>query len=295
MSLKFAIISPLRHGKLTHQLMDAFTSKAIPVQQMIPGELGLQYFNSRSESFLYQKSVLEIPDIALVRGVGTLIPALIFYRLDWLWTLEREGVNLVNSRACLEIATNKLLTTQVLCQHHIPNPETIMCEEPELALRAFDTLGGDVVLKPLYGARGRGIVRLMDHRHAETVFRVLHEIPEIFYLQKFYDHGQEDYRLLVVGDQVLAAMKRKAKSWKTNVSRGAIPEWWIPPGDLQELAIKAAKAVQGEIIGVDLMLTHQGPMIIEVNAVPGYLGLQSVCPFNISEKIVEFLVARGKK
>ena len=90
-------------------------------------------------------------------------------------------------------------------------------------------------------------------------------------------------------------MKRKAKSWKTNIAKGAIPEFWNPPEHLKELAIKAAECVGGEIIGVDLMITKNGPMIIEVNSVPGYLGLQEVCPFNISEKIVDYVIERGKK
>jgi RimK family alpha-L-glutamate ligase len=293
--LKIAIIGPTESGKVSSHLKAAFRKKNIPFTQLIPSQNGITYSKANQQAFIWPKSQDEIPDLGLVRGIGSQIPSQIFYRLDWLWCIEREGVDLINSRSCLEIATNKMLTTQILTRKNLPNPDTIICESAELAIRAFDEFGGDVVIKPLYGARGRGVFRIVDRNHAEAIFRELEQIASIFYIQKFLPHNNEDFRLLILDGSVIASMKRKSRNWKTNIARGGTPEWYIAPEYMQELAIKAHEAVEGEFTGVDIMITPEGPTIVEVNAVPGYLGLQQVCPFNISEKLVDYLVERGKK
>jgi RimK family alpha-L-glutamate ligase len=194
----------------------------------------------------------------------------------------------------LEIATDKMLTTQILTQKKIPNPDTIMCESADLAIQAFYELGEDIVIKPLYGSRGRGVFRIQDPNHATLVFHQLEQINNVFYVQRYMEHNNVDFRLFVLGGQVIASMKRKSNNWKTNIARGAIPESYNPSGEMMELAIRSAEAVQGEIIGVDIMQTQDGLMVVEVNAVPGFIGLQEVTPFNISDKIIEYLITRGK-
>jgi RimK family alpha-L-glutamate ligase len=236
------------------------------------------------------------PEICLVRGVGTHIIPHVFYRLDFMSILEEVGVRLVNTRRCMELATNKMLTTTLLHKHHILSPESIIAETSSLAMEGFYELGRDVVLKPLYGARGKDIIRINFEKNAKFVFDQLESLQEIFYLQKYYEHKNEDYRLFVVDGKVIASMKRKSKSWKTNISTGGLAEKYTPSEEMIELAIKSTNIVNGEIAGVDLMETEKGLMVIEVNAVPGYQGIQSVNPtIDIPKIIGEYLIKEAKK
>lgn len=236
------------------------------------------------------------PDLCLVRGVGTHIISHIFYRLDYMSILEELGVRLINTRRCMELATNKMLTTVILHKNNILSPETAMCETAERALEAFYNLGQDVVLKPLYGARGKDIIRINNDIHAKFVFEQLEALEEIFYIQKYYEHGNSDYRLFVVNGEVIASMKRVSNNWKTNIATGAIAEKYHPSQEMIELATKSCEIVHGEIMGVDIMNTEKGLMVIEVNAVPGYEGLQKANPeINIPAIIGNYLIKEAKK
>ena len=235
-------------------------------------------------------------DICLVRGVGTYVINHVFYRLDFMSILEELGTRLINTRRCMELATNKMLTTVLLHKNNIKSPITAMCETSELAMKAFFDLDDDIVLKPLYGSRGRDIIRINSEQHARFVFEQLEKLQEVFYIQKFYEHDNSDYRLFVVGDEVIASMKRTSKNWKTNVATGGKAEKFKPTQEMVEMALKATELVQGEITGVDIMNTEDGLMVIEVNAVPGYEGIQSVNPqINIAAKIGDYLIREAKK
>ena len=236
------------------------------------------------------------PDLCLVRGVGTHIISHVFYRLDFMSILEELGVRLINSRRCMEISTNKMLTTLLLHKNGILSPETAMCETSEKAMNAFMNLGEDIILKPLYGARGKDIIRLNNNKHAKFVFEQLEALQEIFYIQKFYEHGNSDYRLFVVADQVIASMKRTSNTWKNNIATGGIAEKYNPSEEMKELAIRTCKIVGGNIMGVDIMETEKGLMVIEVNAVPGYQGIQEANPeINIPQIIGNYLIKEAKK
>jgi RimK family alpha-L-glutamate ligase len=290
---QYAIIGPTSNGKMTQLLFNSFKKRGIDVSHIIPSENG--FANSKIDRLDFiGKQVLKIPDIALVRGVGSKVPSKIFFRLDWMSMLEHMGIRLVNSRRCLEIATNKMLTTQALIKYNVMTPSTYMCENYDLAFQSFRDLGGDVVLKPLYGARGKGIIRLTNEYEAQYIFRKMEENDEIFYLQKYIEHNFEDIRILVVGGQAICGMKRKSNSWLTNLAQGGKAFSFKMPEEYQELGIKSAEAVGGEIVGVDLMDTKDGIMVIEVNAVPGFQGLQSVCEFDISDRIIDYVLSLRK-
>ena len=290
MKKKYAIIGPTLKGKISGRLERIFQERNLDIVKLVPRLESLHLSFPLTDQWLSDYSSNNIPDVALIRGVGSKIPAKIFYRLDWMRILENLGVRLVNSRECLEIATDKMLTTQVLASHKLSTPETIICETAANALPAFKKLGGDIVLKPLFGARGRGIMRISNQDDAETIFAEMDSEENVFYLQRYMEHNNEDFRLLVIGGDIIASMKRTGPNWKTNLAQGGKAHQFTPPESYRELAIKATEAVKGEIIGVDIMETSEGPMVIEVNAVPGYLGLQSVSSVNIGEKIVDYLV-----
>jgi len=162
-------------------------------------------------------------------------------------------------------------------------------------LKAFDELGGDVVVKPLFGSRGIGSTRVRDAEIASTIFRNITFYHGVIYLQEFVHHGFSDIRAFVVGDRVVAAMRRVASSWKTNYSQGARPEPITLEKAIEDLAVKSAKLIDCKIAGVDILESPRGPLVVEVNSQPGWRGLQSVAKVNIADEIVNFIVSEVKK
>lgn len=234
------------------------------------------------------------PRAALVRGFGAAQTQKIFFRLDLLRAIEEYNVKLINSRETLEVASDKFLTSLILEKKDIPTPKTIVCEDPGDAITAFEELGEDIVLKPLYGSRGVGITRINDRGFAENVIHALGQLNEIFYLQEFIEHYNRDIRILVLGDEAIAGMYRVSDNWKTNIHAGAKMEQIALTPELKELAIKAAKATKTEIAGVDIVESEKGYLVLEINSIPGFTALQKVTNVNLAEEIIKFFLNKVK-
>ena len=156
------------------------------------------------------------------------------------------------------------------------------------ALEGFEELGGDCVVKPLFGSKGIGITRLNDRAFAENVIYSLGRLNEVFYLQKFVEHNNRDIRILVLGDKVVTGMYRVGNSWKTNIFAGARAEALEISDELESLAIKAAQVTKTEIAGVDIIESNNGYFVLEVNSIPGFTALQKVSSINIAEEIISY-------
>jgi RimK family alpha-L-glutamate ligase len=174
-------------------------------------------------------------------------------------------------------------------------PRTAVTENDDEALKAFNELGGDDVVKPIFGSRGIGSTRVKDPEIASTIFRAITFYHGVIYLQEFVHHGFSDIRAFVVGNRVVAAMRRLANSWKTNYSQGARPEQIRLDRTMEEMAIKSAKLIECKIAGVDILESPRGPLIVEVNSQPGWRGLQSVTRVNIADETVAFILSELKK
>ena len=155
-------------------------------------------------------------------------------------------------------------------------------------------LGGDVVVKPLFGSRGVGATRISDPDVAARVFRTISFYHGVLYLQEFIPHGRADIRAFVIGDRVVAAMHRIAKTWKTNVSLGAKPVPLNLSEELKNLAVKAAEVIGCKVTGVDIVEGPEGPVVIELNSQPGWRGLQSVTKISIADEIISYILSELK-
>ena len=148
----------------------------------------------------------------------------VIYRMDVLARLEHAGVRVVNSPKAVECAVDKFLTTSRLADAGLPVPATVTCESSDAAMDAFDSLGGDVVVKPLFGSEGRGIVRVTDREIAFRTFRTLERIDATLYIQRFIDHGGVDTRILILDGKVIgecAAFRKttSAQTWRKPARR----------------------------------------------------------------------------
>ena len=240
-------------------------------------------------------SILEELDALIIRPIGRGSLEEIVFRMDMLSKLERLGLYIINPPESIEHCVDKYDILAILEDNGLPVPRTAATESVNEALKAFDELGGDVVVKPIFGSRGMGATRVVDSEIASTIFKAITFHHGVIYLQEFVPHGYSDIRAFVIGGRVEAAMRRVAESWKTNFSRGARPAPITLDPAFEELAVKSAKTVGCKIAGVDILESPEGPKICDVNSQPGWKGLQMVTKVNIAEAIVDFVLSDLKK
>ncbi|MDH5268223.1 MAG: RimK family alpha-L-glutamate ligase [Candidatus Bathyarchaeota archaeon] len=234
-------------------------------------------------------------DALIIRPIGRGSLEEIVFRMDILHRLQRLGLYVINSPEAIEHCVDKYAILTILEENDIPVPRTAVTENVGEALKAFVELGGDVIVKPIFGSRGMGSTRVTDLEVAATIFRALTFYHGVIYLQEFVPHGFSDIRAFVIGDSVVAAMKRVADTWKTNYSQGAKPVSIKLDKTLEEMAVKSASLIECKVAGVDILESSRGPFFVEVNSQPGWRGLQSVTRVNIADEIVDFILSELKK
>src|SRR3954467_8852256 len=164
---------------------------------------------------------LERCDGGVVRGIPRGSLEQIVFRVDALHALQAVGVRAVNAALAIEHTIDKFPAWALPAAAGGPTPRPVACERADDALEAFDALGADVIVKPLFGSMGFGMARVEDLDVAQRVFRALEIERAIYYLQETVPHAGTDVRALVVGDRVVAAMERVGDGWRANLSRGA--------------------------------------------------------------------------
>jgi RimK family alpha-L-glutamate ligase len=221
----------------------------------------------------------------------------IIYRVNALHWIEQRGVPVVNSANTIERSVDKFYTTSLLQDAGLPTPETVVCEEAAEAMSAVRTMR-DVVIKPIFGSMGHGLIRVSDPDLAFRVVRSLEQLRSVFYVQRVIDHAGCDIRVFVVGGRVLGAIERRAADgdWRTNVARGAAARSFKVPPAWEELALRAAAAIGADYAGVDLLPSRDGEVfVLEVNGIPGWQGLQQATGIDVAGAIVGHLEKRVQK
>jgi len=231
----------------------------------------------------------------IIRPIGRGSLEELVFRMDMLYKLERLGFYVLNPAEAIEHCVDKYDILAILEDIGVPVPRTAATESVSEALRAFEELGGDVVVKPIFGSRGIGATRVADPEIALTVFKAIAFQHGVIYLQEFVPHGYSDIRAFVINGRVVAAMRRVANGWKTNYSQGARPAPVTLSREFEEIAVKSARAVGCKVAGVDILESPDGPKIVDVNSQPGWKGLQMVTKINIADEIVDFLLSELKR
>ena len=218
----------------------------------------------------------------------------IIYRVDALHWLEDRGVRVMNSPRTIERCVDKFYTSALLREAGLDTPETVVCERLDDAMAAVREMG-DVIIKPLFGSMGHGMVRVSDPDTAFRVLRALETTRAVFYLQRVIEHDGTDLRAFVVGHRVVAAIERRARDggWRTNISLGGEARAVGLEPALVEMALTAADAVGADYAGVDLLRARDGTVyVLEVNGIPGWAGVQSVTSVDVAGAIVDHLIAK---
>jgi len=221
-------------------------------------------------------------DAVFVRGIPRGSLEQVIFRVDALHVL---GVPCLNSPRAIERTVDKFLASALLARAGVPTPRTIACERVEDALEAFEELGGDVIVKPLFGSMGAGMTRVDD---ADVAYRVFHALAlerAVYYLQETLPHGGRDVRAFVVGGRVLAAIERIGSGWRANLARGARAEATELSAAQERICLEAAAALEVDYAGVDLL----GEYVLELNGIPGWHGLQAATGADVAGALVGHL------
>ncbi len=232
-------------------------------------------------------------DAVLVRTMPPGSLEQVVFRMDVLHRLRARGVPVVNPPAAVEACVDKYLAAARLHAAGVAVPPTVVCQRADDALEAFAALGGDVVVKPLFGSEGRGMVRVSDADLAWRTFRTLERTQAVVYVQRFVPHPGWDLRAFVLGGRVLAAMRRRSGGgWRTNVAQGGRAEPVRLTAEEEALAVRAAAVVGAPVAGVDLLPGPAGERyVVEVNAVPGWRALAPVAEVDVATAVVRFVAA----
>jgi ribosomal protein S6--L-glutamate ligase/tetrahydromethanopterin:alpha-L-glutamate ligase len=290
MGLKFGIVASNRREwhvqRLTAELKDrGIEAYMLPATRFL-SRVGLEIKVS------VRGYPLDDYDAVIVRKVPGGTAEQVFYRMDVLHRLEDMGIYVINPADAIEIAVDKYYTSARLEDAGIRTPRTVVTERFEEAMKTFDELGGDVVVKPLFGSLGMGITRISDTDVAYRVFRALDMTKSVYYLQEFIPHGNRDIRAFVVGGEVVASMLRTSENWKTNISAGGKAEPYALEEELAELSVKATETIGLEYSGVDILRSEEDGTahVVELNSTPGWQGLQTVTERNMAGLIVDFIL-----
>jgi RimK family alpha-L-glutamate ligase len=234
-------------------------------------------------------------DAVVVRVIPSGSLEQVIFRMDALHALEAAGVPVLNPPRVIERTVDKFWTSAALQAAGIPTPRTVAAEAFEDALEAFRALGGDVVVKPLFGSGGRGIFRVSDEDMAYRSFRTMELHRWVYYLQEYVDHGHEDVRALVAGRKVVAACRRVGSEWRTNVGRGAAALPHVLSPAEEDLALRSCACLGAEYAGVDLATDRAGrAWVLEVNSIPGWSGLQGTTRTDIAAAIAARVLERAR-
>jgi [lysine-biosynthesis-protein LysW]--L-2-aminoadipate ligase len=213
--------------------------------------------------------------------------------------LNNWGIPTVNTAAVAEACGDKLATSNALVKAGVSQPRCIVAFSPEAALEAIEAMGYPVVLKPVVGSWGRLLAKVNDRdaaeallEHKTTLGSVQHSV---FYIQEFIQKPGRDIRAFVIGDQTITAIYRKSPHWITNTARGGVGELCPITPDLEEICAKAAQAVGGGVLAVDVIEDpNRGFLVNEINHTMEFHTTQPLSGIDIGDLIVQYVLDVAK-
>ncbi len=214
--------------------------------------------------------------------------------------LNAFGVPTVNTVGVAEACGDKLTTSTLLMKAGLPQPRNVVAFTPESALDALEKLGYPAVVKPVVGSWGRLLAKINDRDAAEAIFEHKATLGstqhQVFYIQEYIEKPGRDIRVVVIGDRVLTAMYRTSPHWITNTARGGEGQLCPITPEIEDLCSKAAQAVDGGVLAIDLIEHPQrGFLINEVNHTMEFHTLQPLSGVDIAGEIVDYTAAIASK
>ena len=234
-----------------------------------------------------KKTEFDFGDVVIERCVSY------FRGLHFTACLEFLDIPVINRFEVANNCGNKMLTSLLLKKHNVPTPKTYISFSSEAAIETLEKEGYPLVIKPIIGSWGRGVMPLKDRDTADAIIEIRDgPLDRIYYLQEMIKRPPRDIRVIVVGDQVIAAMYRTSTGgFKTNIALGAEPIPCEITKELEDVCLRASKAVGGGILGIDVMEDEKDGLVVhEINNTVEFKGLAKVAKRNIPKEMIEYAV-----
>lgn len=242
-----------------------------------------------------RRNDFDFGDVVLERCVSY------FRGLHFTASLEFMDVPVLNKFQVASQCGNKMFMTLLLKKYNVPTPKTYFSFSSESASENIEKVGYPLVIKPIIGSWGRGVMQLKDKDTADALFEIrdITDSPHdrIFYLQELIKRPPRDIRVITIGDEPIAAMYRKSSGgFKTNIALGADPELCEITKEIEDISTKASKAMGGGILGIDIMEDEKRGLVVhEVNNTVEFKGLSRVSRRNIPKEMIEFALNYVRK
>jgi len=291
--MKILILSRKRSLYSTRRLREEGRNLGHEVDVVDPLKIVLRLSEGKP-SMLVGARTLQPPRAVLPR-IGT---AGTIYSIAVVRHFELMGVPVVNRASAIEQAKNKLACLQVLARKGIPVPDTLMSRYPRDLDKLMKLVGGPpLILKLLRGTQGTGVIFAESKASVESMLETIWSLGEDILIQRFIAESKgKDIRALVIDGEVRAAMRRIGAEgeFRSNIHRGGVGEPVKLSKAYEQVAVKAAAAAGLQLAGVDILESAAGPMVIEVNASPGFEGLEEATKRNIAKLFVEAAVRAAR-
>jgi len=272
------------------RLIETFTKKNITSKVVEPSYFDIIVNTNIKNSILYNGQLVELPKIVLVRtGAETNN-----FMLAVLRQLDKAGVICINEADAIETASDKLKTSQILSQHNISIPNTMMVKHPIDSTIVKNRIGFPCVVKVITGTQGIGVYLCEKRRDFNKLMEFIHNvgISKTLLVQEYIGlNPGEDIRVLVIGGKVIGAMKRTAPKgdFRANISNGGTGEKFDITPEIDFIARETARVLNLHIAGIDLLFHNDGFVVCEANTAPGFKGFEKYCDVDIAELIVEYI------
>ncbi len=283
--MRLGVISRSKEYWATRQILRAIHNAGLESHYIHTPDIQLKVEEGEVAAYIGEDSIEEY-DVVIPR-IGR---SLTEFGIMMLRHLELMSVASTLSSHALSTARNKFLALQGLVEAHVRIPSTVLVASRMTLGQMMDHTPPPFVLKLLSGTQGVGVMKVEKIKDAGPIIDTLVELRQLICVQKFLPNPGEDIRAFIVGDQMIGCMKRKAapNEWRSNIHLGGKGEKVHLDSRDEKMAVKAAQALHVEIAGVDLIETDDGLYVIEVNASPGFKGLQKATGIDVAKEIVEY-------
>jgi ribosomal protein S6--L-glutamate ligase len=289
--MKIAILSRNAHCYSTRRLREAALQRGHHVLVLNTMKFSIELQQGEPDLYFASRRLSHYD--AVIPRIGASIT---YFGTAVVRQFEQMDIFCANSSIGIVNSRDKLRTLQILSRHHIGIPQTAFIRDRKDVMRAIERVGGaPVIIKLLEGTQGVGVILAESTKTAQAIVETLHSTKQNVLIQKFVSESKgRDIRALVIGDQVVGAMRRMAQGeeFRSNVHRGALAEPVELDASYRETAVKAAQIMGLRVAGVDMLESQQGPQVMEVNSSPGLEGIEAATKLDIAGTIVDYLAAQ---
>jgi ribosomal protein S6--L-glutamate ligase len=249
-------------------------------------------FSGKKAKILYKGKPLPQYDCILAKGSFRYANI-----LEALTLLRRDEAYMPIHHSAFTIAHDKLLTQLELQKNNLPMPKTYLASTVNAARSILERLNYPIIMKFPQGTQGKGVLFAESFASASSILDALSSLRQPFIIQEYIETDGTDLRVFVLGDKVVAAYQRRSngKETRANIHAGGTGEEVMLDEETKRIALNAAKSVKADLCGVDILMSHKGPVVLEVNLSPGLQGITQYTGIDVADRIAKFLYERTKE